>query len=40
MSDVLTPSQRQRCMSHIRNKATKPEKAGGNGCEHMDTDTG
>lgn len=25
MPDVLTPQQRQRCMSHIRNKATKPE---------------
>ena len=25
MSDVLTPTQRHRCMSHIRNKATKPE---------------
>lgn len=26
MSDVLTPQQRHRCMSHIRSKATKPEK--------------
>ena len=25
MSDVLTPTQRHRCMSHIRSKATKPE---------------
>ena len=25
MSDVLTPQQRHRCMSHIRSKATKPE---------------
>ena len=25
--DVLTPSQRHRCMSHIRSKATKPEMA-------------
>lgn len=25
MSDNLTPSQRQRCMSHIRSKDTKPE---------------
>ena len=25
MSDVLTPAQRHRCMSHIRSKATKPE---------------
>ena len=25
MPDVLTPTQRHRCMSHIRNKATKPE---------------
>lgn len=25
MSDVLTPTQRHRCMYHIRNKATKPE---------------
>ena len=27
MPDVLTPSQRHRCMSHIRSKATKPEMA-------------
>ena len=27
MSDVLTPTQRHRCMSRIRNKATKPEMA-------------
>ena len=27
MSDVLTPTQRHRCMSHIRSKATKPEIA-------------
>ena len=26
MPDVLTPAQRHRCMSHIRSKATKPEK--------------
>ncbi|MBO4665346.1 MAG: DNA mismatch endonuclease Vsr [Paludibacteraceae bacterium] len=26
MSDVLNPQQRHRCMSHIRSKATKPEK--------------
>ena len=26
MPDVLTPTQRHRCMSHIRSKATKPEK--------------
>ena len=25
--DVLTPSQRHRCMSHIHSKATKPEMA-------------
>ena len=25
MPDVLTPTQRHRCMSHIRSKATKPE---------------
>ena len=25
MSDVLTPTQRHRCMSRIRSKATKPE---------------
>ena len=25
MPDVLNPQQRHRCMSHIRNKATKPE---------------
>ena len=25
MPDVLTPSQRHHCMSHIRSKATKPE---------------
>lgn len=25
MSDHLTPTQRHRCMSHIRSKATKPE---------------
>lgn len=25
MSDILTPIQRHRCMSHIRSKATKPE---------------
>lgn len=25
MSDVLTPQQRHRCMSHIHSKATKPE---------------
>lgn len=27
MSDVLTPTQRHRCMSRIRSKATKPEMA-------------
>ena len=27
MPDVLTPTQRHRCMSHIRSKATKPEMA-------------
>ena len=27
MSDVLTTTQRHRCMSHIRSKATKPELA-------------
>lgn len=27
MSDVLTPTQRHRCMSHIHSKATKPEMA-------------
>lgn len=26
MPDHLTPQQRHRCMSHIRSKATKPEK--------------
>ena len=26
MPDVLTPAQRHRCMSHIRSKATKPER--------------
>ena len=25
MPDILTPTQRHRCMSHIRSKATKPE---------------
>lgn len=25
MSDILTPLQRHRCMSHIHSKATKPE---------------
>jgi len=27
MSDVLTPTQRHRCMSRIRSRATKPEMA-------------
>ena len=27
MPDVLTPTQRHRCMSHIHSKATKPEMA-------------
>ena len=27
MPDVLTPTQRHRCMAHIRSKATKPEMA-------------
>ncbi|MBQ4394094.1 MAG: hypothetical protein II825_02170 [Paludibacteraceae bacterium] len=26
MPDILTPQQRHRCMSHIRSKATKPER--------------
>ena len=26
MPDILTPAQRHRCMSHIRSKATKPER--------------
>ncbi len=25
MSDILTPQQRHRCMSHIRSRGTKPE---------------
>lgn len=25
MPDILTPTQRHRCMSHIHSKATKPE---------------